>query len=123
MSGEFPEALKKQMYISRNVKSGDVVSLSLNNGIYDIIHKTHVIGQMSKAFSDVLTDRYGNSDNKRSYINPNGLPNLIMELFVANVITYISYRDYDNIPAEYRQNRYWLALEISGFGKTRWEND
>ncbi|MBR5089766.1 MAG: ATP-binding domain-containing protein [Ruminiclostridium sp.] len=123
VSGEFPDALKRQMYISRYIKPGDIISLSLKNGIYDIVHNNHVIGQMSKYFSDALTDRYGNSDNKRSYINPNGLPNFITDLYVANIITYISYRDYDNIPAEYRHNRYWLALEISGFGKTRWEND
>ena len=76
-----------------------------------------IIGNTSPSFIAALTDCYGN--DKRQYIY--GLPKLISDLYVTDIITYVSYRDYECIPPLYRQNRFWLAVKISGFGQLDWK--
>lgn len=112
--GNIIEAVKRQAYISKNVKSGDKVYLQLNNGIYQIVHNETVIGEMSDSYSENLTSKFSG----RQYISK--LPSIITDLFVTNVITFVSCKDYDNIPQKFRKNRFWLAVEISGFGRTKW---
>ncbi|MEE1125321.1 MAG: AAA family ATPase [Acutalibacteraceae bacterium] len=114
VEGDFKEAVNRQKYISENVKPGDKIKLQLKNNIYEIIHNNEVIGKMSKSYSDNLTEQF----NGWRYISK--LPAEISELFITDVITFVSYIDYDNIPQQFRKRRFWLAIEISGFGKTIW---
>lgn len=112
VSGNLQEAVNNQKYMSINVKPGDNIKLTLNNGIYDIIHSSHVIGKMSKQFSDEL--------KQCDYIYH--LPDEISELFVKDVFTYVSYNESEEVPLIFRKNGLWLAVEITGFGKTNWKD-
>lgn len=110
VEGGIADAIRRQAYISRSVRCGDEVELRLCGGIYEIIHSGNVIGKMSASYSENLLDEF----NGRRYLTE--LPEKITELFVTNVITFVSYKDYENIPAEFRKKRFWLGVEISGFG-------
>ena len=118
-AGNLEGAILKQEYISRNVHKGDQLSLVLDvdNNTYRIMHRDMIIGNTSPSFIAALTDCYGN--DKRQYIY--GLPKLISDLYVTDIITFVSYRDYECIPPLYRQNRFWLAVKISGFGQLDWK--
>ena len=118
VKGELEEALIRQEYISSRVRSGDTVKLRLNNGNYDIYHENTVIGRMSASYVSELTSRF---TDDRCYIYQ--LPTVISDLYVENVFTYVSSTEFDNIPLLFRSNRFWLAVEITGFGKTIWQEN
>jgi len=121
VSGDIVEAVNRQKYISENVKIGDKVSLRLSdNDIYQIIHKNKltgetVIGEMSEAYSYNLKEKFG----KKQYVSKK-LPTNINNIFITNIITFVSHKDYEGIPLLFKKNRFWLAIEISGFGETKW---
>ncbi len=110
VGGDIAEAVRRQAYISMNVKCGDEITLKLNGALYDIIHKNNVIGRMSASYSENLLDEFGG----RRYLSD--LPKTISQLFVTNVITFVSYKDSEDVPPEFRKKKFWLGVEISGFG-------
>ena len=115
VEGETADAVRRQAYISRNVKCGDEITLRLCGDVYEILHNDTVVGKMSRSYSENLLDDF----NGKQYITE--LPEKISELFVTNVITFVSYKDLSgdesvNIPAQFRKKRFWLGVEISGFG-------
>ena len=116
--GELAEALERQEFISTQINAGDSVTLKLNEGRYDIICHNTVIGSMSDSYNRELQSTF--NDNCR-YISQ--LPSVIDKLYIANVFTFVAYREYENIPAHFRQNRFWLAVEITGFGRTIWQEN
>jgi len=115
VNGDFKNAVKRQAYISENINCGDKVVLKLDGDVYCIVHNTTVVGKMSLSYSQNLMDRFSDG-----WIYAYHLPLQINELFVKNIITYVSYKDYDNIPQKFRKNRFWLAIELTGFGKILW---
>ena len=116
--GELAEALERQEFISTQINAGDSVTLKLNEGRYDIICHNTVIGSMSDSYNRELQSTF--NDNCR-YVSQ--LPSVIDKLYIANVFTFVAYREYENIPAHFRQNRFWLAVEITGFGRTIWQEN
>lgn len=116
VSGNLIEAVTRQEYIANNVKAEDEIYLKLNSGDrYYIIHNDIVIGEMTREYSDNLREKFGG----RRFIS-NRLPDKISNLYITNVITYVSNKNYENIPQIFRNNRFWLGVEISGFGRTEW---
>ncbi len=114
VEGNIGEAVQKQAYISQNVKCGDEVFIRVCGDVYEIVHNDFVIGKMSKSYSDNLLGEFGG----RKYVEK--LPEKISELFVTNIITFVSLEDADNaqskVPEQFRKKRFWLGVEISGFG-------
>ena len=118
VQGELAEALERQEFISTQISAGDSVTLKLNEGRYDIICHNTVIGSMSDSYNRELQSTF--NDNCR-YVSQ--LPSVIDKLYIANVFTFVAYREYENIPAHFRRNRFWLAVEITGFGRTIWQEN
>ena len=113
--GELKNAVERQEYIAENVSAGDNIELVYQDGEYLISHKEKIVGKASKNFINSLQDCFRDRD-----IPLYGFPIKITNLFVSNIFTYVSYREFDNIPAWFRDNRFWLSLEITGFGKLKW---
>lgn len=109
------DAVRKQAYISKNVKPGDSVTLVLNGGVYDIIHEGAEIGKMFESFSESLTAEYGG----KRYLEK--LPERVEGAYVTNVITVVSCCDpseYEGvISPQFREHRFWYGVEIGGFGE------
>ncbi len=116
ISGNVGDAVRKQAYISKNVKPGDSVTLKLNGKVYDIVHNSTVIGKTSAAFSENLASEF---DGQR-YFDP--LPETIVGIYVTDVTTVVSCRDpseYEGIISpQFRDHRFWYGVELSGFGKS-----
>ena len=114
VEGTIGEAVQRQAYISANVKCGDEVYLRVRGEVYEIVHGDTVIGKMSKSYSENLLGEFGG----RKYVDK--LPERISELFVTNIITFVSLSEATetgvNIPEQFRKKRFWLGVEISGFG-------
>ena len=108
------DAVRKQAYISKNVKPGDGLTLVLNNGAYDIVHSGTVIGKMSESFSKSLIAEYGG----KRYLE--ALPKQIEGTYAANIFTVVSCCDpseYEGmISPQFREHRFWYGVEIGGFG-------
>lgn len=115
VEGNMGTAVQRQAYISQNVKCGDEVYLRVCGDVYEIVHNEMVIGKMSKSYSDNLLGEFGG----RKYVEQ--LPERISELFVTNIITFVAHGESDgqsleNVPEQFRKKRFWLGVEISGFG-------
>lgn len=115
VEGTIGDAVQRQAYIAVNVKCGDEVFLRVNGGVYEIVHGETVIGKMSRSYSNELLGEFGG----RRYVER--LPERISELFVTNIITFVSLADQEGeeqtkIPEQFRKKRFWLGVEISGFG-------
>lgn len=115
VEGNMGDAVQRQAYISQNVKCGDEVYLRVCGGVYEIIHNGFVIGKMSQSYSDNLLGEFGG----RRFVET--LPEKISELFVTNIITFVSLGESENnaldkVPPQFRKKRFWLGVEISGFG-------
>lgn len=115
VEGTMGDAVQRQAYISQNVKCGDEVFLRVCGEVYEIVHGDTVIGKMSKSYSENLMGEFGG----RKYVEK--LPEQISELFVTNIITFVSLaQPNDNslakVPEQIRKKRFWLGVEISGFG-------
>lgn len=115
IGGSMGDAVRKQAYISKNVKPGDSVTLVLNGGVYDIIHEGAEIGKMFESFSESLTAEYGG----KRYLEK--LPERVEGAYVTNVITVVSCCDpseYEGvISPQFREHRFWYGVEIGGFGE------
>jgi len=115
VEGTIGDAVQRQAYIAQFVKCGDEVFLRVKGDVYEIVHGDMVIGKMSKSYSDDLLGEFGG----KKYVEQ--LPERISELFVTNIITFVSLNDANNqseqkIPDQFRKKRFWLGVEISGFG-------
>lgn len=115
VEGSAGEAIQRQAYIAQNVKCGDEVYLRVCGDVYEIIHGETAIGKMSKSYSENLLGEFGG----RKYVET--LPERISELFVTNIITFVSLLDPNDeseskIPDRFKKKRFWLGVEISGFG-------
>ncbi len=118
VEGDLGSAIQRQAYIAQFVKCGDEVYLRVNGDVYDIVHGEMVIGKMSRSYSENLLGEFGG----RKYVET--LPERISELFVTNIITFVSLLDPNipnntaesKIPDQFRKKRFWLGVEISGFG-------
>ncbi len=113
IGGSVGDAVRKQAYISRNVKCGDEVRLELNGGVYDIVHSGMVIAKTSAAFSESVLSEFGG----KKYFTE--LPKSLGDLIVTKVITVVSCRDAeefgDTVSPQFRDRNFWLGVEISGF--------
>lgn len=115
IAGSMGDAVRKQAYISKNVKPGDGVTLKLNGAVYDIVHGSMVIGKTSAAFSEKLAAEFGG----QRYFAP--LPEQLVGAYVTDVVTVVSCRD----PSEYKgvispqfcDHRFWYGVELSGSGE------
>lgn len=112
--GSVGDAVRKQAYISKNVKPGDSVTLKLNGEVYDIVHNSTVIGKTSAEFSKSITSEFGG----QRYFET--LPEQIGGVFVTSIVTVVSCRDsseYEGIISpQFRDHHFWYGVEISGFG-------
>ncbi len=113
IGGSVGDAVRKQAYISQNVKCGDAVRLELNGGVYDIVHNGMIIAKMSAAFSESILGEFG---GKKYFAE---LPKSLGDLIVTKVITVVSCRSAeefgDTVSPQFRDRNFWLGVEISGF--------
>lgn len=117
VAGDLESALKKQEYISKSVNAGDKVMLELDNNKYQIIHKNRNIGYLADNIFQEL---------KKTVRGRRKMPARLSPLYVANIITITPFQFHDNVPVYFRESKFWLGVELTGFPIIYWskkEND
>lgn len=113
IGGNVGDAVRKQAYISQNVKCGDAVRLELNDGVYDVVHGGVKIAKLLAEFSAGLSGEFG---GKRYF---DSLPKSLDGVIVTNVITVVSVRAAEEfgsmVPPQFRDRNFWLGVELNGF--------
>ena len=111
VNGDISHALKRQEYIAEKVSVGDSVEIVLGEGRYKISHLGNVVGY--------LTDRACNQlYNIVRESNPvSNLPVHLEPVFVTNIATIIPEHFPEGVSAYFRDFRFWLGLELTGFPK------
>ncbi len=113
IGGSVGDAVRKQAYISQNVKCGDEIRLELNGGVYDVVHNGMVIAKTAEAFSERVLSEFG----ERKYFDklPQSLGGLIV-IGVTAVVSCCSAEEFgEAVPLQFRDRNFWLGVEISGF--------
>lgn len=111
IGGNVGEAIRRQAYISRSVKSKDLLRLELNGEVYDVIHNDMAIAKLTKDFSESLTGEFG---GKRYFET---LPRSFDAVKVTDVVTIVSERAGDKVHAQFRDRSFWFGVELCGFAE------
>lgn len=113
IGGSVGDAVRKQAYISQNVKCGDEIRLELNGGVYDVVHNGMVIAKTAEVFSERVLSEFGG----KKYFDQ--LPQSLGGLIVTDVTAVVSCRSAEEfgetVPSQFRDRNFWLGVEISGF--------
>lgn len=116
ISGSVGDAVRKQAYISQNVKCGDEIRLELDGSVYNVIHNKTVIAKMSEGFSERVLGEFGG----KKYFE--ALPRSLEGLTVTDITAVVSCRSAEEfgeaVSPQFRNRNFWLGVEISGFANT-----
>jgi hypothetical protein len=113
--GDFLDAVRVQQYIAKNVSIGDGVEIVLDGRLYQARHNGNTIGYMSSGMVNQLW-AIARESNRASSAPPHLSP-----VYVANIISITPYRFPDETPAYFRQSKFWLGVELTGFPKISWK--
>ena len=114
VEGSFPQALNMQQYISESVHVGDDVGILLHNGKYQVSHKGKVIGYLG---SDMLQQLREIAQESNPYSEA---PPYLSPVYVSNIITITPNQFPDGVPVYFRETKFWLGVELTGFPKIDW---
>ena len=114
VKGDFETALKMQEYIAKEVNIGDAVDVVLCNGTYQVRHQDQIVGYLSK-------DMFYQLMNIACESNPSSnAPPYLSSVFVSNIVTVTPFSFPDGVDLYFRESRFWLGLELTGFPKIDW---
>ncbi|MDR1580489.1 MAG: UvrD-helicase domain-containing protein [Synergistaceae bacterium] len=112
--GDFAAALKTQEYIARNVNAGDNAEVVLVDGKYQVRHRENIIGYLAENMPSQLREIARES-------NPaSGAPPYLFPVYVANVVTITPFQFPNDVHAYFRESRFWLGVELTGFPEIAW---
>jgi hypothetical protein len=112
--GDFAAALKTQEYIAKNVNIGDAVEVVLVDGEYQARHRGNVIGFLAEDMPAQLWEIARES-------NPaSGAPPYLSPVYVSNIVTITPFQFPDDVHAYFRESRFWLGVELTGFPEINW---
>ena len=112
--GNFAKALKTQEYIAKEINVGDCVAVELVNQKYQVKHQGNTIGFLSDDMPNQLLSIVRES-------NPvSNAPPHLSSVYVANIITVTPSRFPDEVPPYFRESKFWLGVELTGFPKIDW---
>lgn len=115
VNGDFLSALAIQQYIATIIKINDTVKIKLIGGQYKALHNENTIGylnqNMTKQLREIARESNGNS----------GAPTELSPLFVSNIITVTPPKFPGDVAPYFRQSKFWLGVELTGFPKIIWK--
>ena len=117
VKGAFLDALKMQEYIAKNVNIGDSVEIKLVGGEYRVIHKKIAIGYMPQEITAEF-QKIANECRPRSNAPPS-----LSKVYVSNIVTIASPKSPENVHEFFRNARFWLGVELTGFPKINWNTN
>ena len=114
IDGDLSRAIEIQQYLSETVEVNDTVDLIKNGNIYELFHKGNVIGVLSgEATSDFWSAI-------RIVNNWSNIPPRLTEVYINNIVTVIPGRFPSGADAMFKESKFWLGVELTGFAKADW---
>ena len=114
VSGKLEDAINTQEYISKSVSVEDELELILTCGVYHVIHKGRVVGSLD---SSLYHEFLGIAKENVQRSSP---PPYLSPIFVTNIVTVVMDRFPEGVSTYFRNTKFWLGVEISGFPKINW---
>lgn len=110
-----------QKYVIENINKGDELTLRKfidfdGNDKYKILHNNKTIGNMSNNFTHQLRTAI-----KQVQGFCYDLPIEIQQVYVDEIITYITKDCKEHVPKIYSRTRLWNGISVSGFGFIKWK--
>lgn len=117
VSGDFDTIIDLQEYIIHNVNMYDKLyaKLSPATGLYEIYHKGHCIGSLSKKMISELDLGVKSTDYKYN------LPDSLENLYVSGITTEVLKQFSANVPIEYQKSKICFGIQITGLAKLVFE--
>jgi hypothetical protein len=114
VKGDFIHALKNQEYIANKIKVGDPLIIELVNKKYYVKHMGNEIGLLSEDLVEQL------SDIAHEYVSNSNTPPYLAHIYVKNIITIPMSKKPNDLNPYFRESKFWLGVEMSGFPKIDW---
>lgn len=117
VSGDFNVVIDLQEYIIHNVSLYDKLSAKRSSatGLYEIYHKGHYIGNLSKKMIDEIDMGVSSTDYKSN------LPDRLENLYVSRITTEILKSFSNNVPVEFQKSKICFGIQITGLAKLVFE--
>lgn len=117
VSGDFDSILDLQEYIIHHIKMYDKLSAKWSpiTRLYEIFHKGHRIGLLSKRMISELDMGVSSTDYKYN------LPDSLENLYVSGITTEILKQFSTDVPMEYQKSRICFGIQITGLAKLVFE--
>jgi len=112
--GDLYQALEIQRYISKNIAPNDTVELIKNDDTYSIIHNRNVVGVLNKEVTSDFRSIVQKTGNWSS------IPPRLTDIYVDNIITIVPGRFPSGADAMFKESKFWLGIELTGFAKADW---
>lgn len=114
INGDLYRTLEVQRYLSKSVQVNDAVDLIKNSDVYIIFHKGNAIGALS---GEVTSDFWSAI---RMVNNWSNIPPRLTEVYINNIVTVIPGRFPSGADAMFKESKFWLGVELTGFAKADW---
>lgn len=120
--GNFKEVLKSQRYISEVVRVNDKVELILQDEQYLIYHiqNTRTSQKLSENIGVISNDAFNDIKQAVSNYNNGILPTRLYDLYISQVVTIPQNVPAKKIAVQFRNSKFIIGIEISGFAKLDW---
>lgn len=114
---------ENQIYINREIKVGDEITLMRVDDIngfkkvrYNIVHNNIVIGSMSDNFTKAI---YYSIKEVSGYFSE--FPVVLTQIYVDDIVTYFDKKVDVKTDECFRKNKLWNGITINTFGKLSWK--
>lgn len=114
INGDLYRALEIQRYLSETVEVNDTVDLIKNGDIYVIFHKGNALGALS---GEATSDFWSAIRRINDWSN---IPPRLTEVYINNIVTVIPGRFPSGADAMFKESKFWLGVELTGFAKADW---
>lgn len=120
--GNFKDILLGQRYMSEVVRVNDKVELILNDDKYDIYHvqNTRTSRKIIQFVGVISDEAFQDFKDTISLYNDGILPHRLYDLYISQVVTIPQNNNLDNISPQFKNSKFIIGIEISGFAKLSW---
>lgn len=114
VAGDLEQAIQRQSYIAGKISINDKVDLFLVDGVYQVFHNDFCIGTLSD------DARVGLLNSIRSLYRWSDIPPHLSDIYVNNIITVVPYHFPSGVDVMFKESKFWLGVELTGFAKANW---
>lgn len=104
-----------QHYIATQVKPGDVAEITRSGDNYCIVHQGNTIGRLTDGIDSDFWSAIKRTDRRDK------IPQRLYDVYISNIVTIVQRQHSERIPLWFRESRFWLGVEITGFAKIDWK--